>query len=144
MPELDVPKGVARPIVGVMEPPAIAVRDRTSAADAFMRRLLRVPSSPASSRAAESAFGASILVSTVRCLLTYVLLPLLKPVVDLRGGVGPVLGLVLGTVSAVAILASMRRFWAATHRLRWAYTAVGGAILVLLAVQAVGDVSVLL
>jgi hypothetical protein len=109
-----------------------------------MRRLLRAQPRGASSRSAENVFTASIAVSTVRCLLTYVVLPLLKPVVDLSGGVGPVLGLLLGTVSAVAILASMRRFWAATHRWRWAYTAVGGAILVILAVQAVGDVAALL
>ncbi|MEW6153568.1 MAG: hypothetical protein AB1673_06215 [Actinomycetota bacterium] len=115
-----------------------------SPADEFMRRLLRAQPRGASSRSAENVFTASIAVSTVRCLLTYVVLPLLKPVVDLSGGVGPVLGLLLGTVSAVAILASMRRFWAATHRWRWAYTAVGGAILVILAVQAVGDVAALL
>ncbi len=108
-----------------------------------MRRLLRVP--PRSSAGnAESVFGASIAVSTVRCLLTYVLLPLLKPVIDLSGGVGPVLGLVIGAVSAAAIVFSMRRFWAASHRWRWAYTVVGGGILVLLAVQAVGDVAALL
>lgn len=97
-----------------------------------------------SKRSAENTFRASIAVSTVRCLLTYVLLPLLKPVVDLSGGVGPVLGLLLGAVSAVAIVASMRRFWAASHRWRWHYTVVGGGILVLLVAQAVGDVVSLL
>jgi hypothetical protein len=83
-------------------------------------------------------------VSTVRCLLTYVLLPLLKPMIDLSGGVGPTLGLVIGAVSATAIVFSMRRFWRANHRLRWAYTVLGGGILVLLAIQAVGDVAALL
>ena len=53
---------------------------------------------------------------------------------------GPALGLLLSTVSAVAIVASMRRFWGALHRWRWAYTVVGGGILVLLVVQAVADV----
>ncbi|MDP1805719.1 MAG: hypothetical protein Q8K72_11170, partial [Acidimicrobiales bacterium] len=72
------------------------------------------------------------------------LLPLLKPVIDLSGGVGPILGLVIGAISAVAIIYSMRRFWAADHRMRWAYTVVGGGILVLLAFQAVGDVAALL
>ena len=109
-------------------------------ADAFMRRVLRVEGAPADGRA-ESIFGASLLVSTVRCLLTYIVLPVLKPVVDLTGGVGPVLGLVLAVVSTVAIVASMRRFWRAGHRYRWHYTAVGGAILVFLAVGAVVDVA---
>lgn len=113
-------------------------------ADAFVRRLLRVPAGGDPGRTAEKVFGRSILLSTVRCLLTYVVLPLLKPVVDLSGGVGPVLGLVIGTVSAVAIVASMRRFWRAGHRFRWHYTVVGGAILVLLVVSAVRDVLSLL
>ena len=115
-----------------------------SSVDLFMRRLLRLPSGAGTGETAEKVFGASILVSTVRCLLTYVLLPLLKPVIDLSGGVGPVFGLVIGAVSAAAIVYSMRRFWAANHRWRWGYTAVGGGILVLLAVQAVGDVAALL
>ncbi|MGI8983838.1 MAG: hypothetical protein ACR2HM_04795 [Acidimicrobiales bacterium] len=112
--------------------------------DTFMRRLLRLPVGADPSAAAQKAFGTSILISTVRCLLTYVLLPLLKPVIDLSGGVGPILGLTIGAVSATAIVYSMRRFWRANHRMRWAYTVVGGGILVLLAVQAVGDVAALL
>ncbi len=123
-----------------MDRSTITYRD-TPAADAFMRRLLRVRVHTASGRSAENVFGASIAVSTVRCLLTYVVLPLLKPVVDLSGGVGPVLGLLLGAVSAVAIVVSMRRFWAASHRWRWPYTVIGGGILVLLVVQAVADVA---
>ncbi len=115
-----------------------------SAADAFMRRLLRVRPRTASSKSAENVFTASLALSTVRCLLTYVVLPLLKPVVDLSGGVGPALGLFLSAVSCAAIVVSMRRFWAASHRWRWAYTAVGGGIMVLLAVSAVADILSLL
>jgi hypothetical protein len=125
--------------VHAVEPSSIAYRDDRRGADAFMRRLLRVQGT-GSAKSAENAFGASIAVSTVRCLLTYVVLPLLKPVVDLTGGVGPALGLFLSAVSAIAIVASMRRFWRADHRWRWAYTVIGGGILVLLAVQAVADV----
>lgn len=110
------------------------------AADAFVRRILRVPANGDPGRNAEKVFGRSILLSATRCLLTYVLLPLLKPVIDLSGGVGPVLGLVIGTVSGVAIIASMRRFWRAGHRFRWYYTAIGGSILVLLVVSAIRDI----
>ena len=109
-----------------------------------MRRLLRVPPDASPGTTAQSAFGASILLSTVRCLLTYVVLPILKPVVDLSGGVGPAFGLLLGAVSALAIVFSMRRFVAARHRWRWGYIAIGTGVLVLLTVQAVGDLSALL
>jgi hypothetical protein len=116
---------------------------RPAPADVVMRRLLRVPQTgpKGSEAAARNAFSASIWISTVRCLLTYILLPVLGPVLGLSGTVGPVLGLVVGTVSAVAVVISMRRFWTADHRWRWGYTAVGGGILVLLAVQALADVS---
>jgi len=123
--------------------PTIA-REQDSRLDAYMRRLLRLPPAGDPGRTAEKAFGTSILISTVRCLLTYVVLPLLKPLIDLSGGVGPVLGLVIGSVSATAIVFSMRRFWRANHRWRWGYTVLGGGILVLLAIQAVGDIAALL
>jgi hypothetical protein len=113
--------------------------------DEFMRRLLRVPDDATCDIAgARSAFSASVGISAVRCLITYIALPLLKPVIDLGGGVGPVLGLLIGTVSAFAIIISMRRFWAADHRMRWGYTAIGGAILAFLAVQGVIDLAALL
>jgi hypothetical protein len=108
-----------------------------------MLRLLRLPPAADPGRTAEKAFGTSVLISAIRCILTYVLLPLLKPVIDLEGGVGPILGLVIGSVSATAIVFSMRRFWRANHRLRWGYTILGGAILVLLVIQAVGDIAAL-
>ena len=135
---------VARSSVEAVGPSTATPTTTVSPVDAFMRRLLRVPPRAGEGEAAEKVFGASLLVSTVRCLLTYVLLPILKPVVDLTGGVGPILGLVIGAVSAAAIIYSMRRFWRADHRMRWAYTVIGGGILVLLAVQAVGDVAALL
>ena len=124
-----------------VEPTVIARPPRTRTADAFMRRLLRVPTHDGSAKAAESIFGVSVLISAVRCMLTYVLLPVLAPIVDLTGAVGPVLGLLIGAVSVVAIVVSMRRFWRADHRLRWGYTVIGGAILVLLVVSAVADVA---
>lgn len=111
-------------------------------ADVVMRRLLRIPEDGArtSVAAARSAFTTSLAFTTVRCLLTYIVLPVLGPVLGLTGTVGPLLGLAVGAVSAVAIVVSMRRFWGADHRMRWGYTAIGGAILVLLVVQAAGDV----
>ncbi|MGH9118493.1 MAG: hypothetical protein ACRD0A_11670 [Acidimicrobiales bacterium] len=95
----------------------------------------------ATEASARAAFKTSILVSAVRCLFAYVLLPALAPIIDLTRGVGPVVGLVVGAVSAVAIGLGIRRFWAADSRWKWAYTVIGIGVLVLLGVQAVGDVS---
>jgi hypothetical protein len=108
-----------------------------------MRRLLRLPqdSRGASRVAAQQAFSRSVWISAARCLLTYIVLPILGPIVGFSGRVGPVLGLTVGAVSMVAIVASIRRFFASDHRWRWRYTAIGGSILVLLVVQSVIDIS---
>jgi len=121
--------------------PAVIV---TRPADVFMRRLLRIPVDASGNVAsAQSLFSASIVVSAVRCLITYVFLPLLAPVLDLTGTIGPVIGLVVGTVSMVAVVAGVRRFWLADHAWRWRYTAVAAAVLVLLVVGAVDDIGAL-
>jgi hypothetical protein len=114
-----------------------------STADRRMRRLLRLPvdGSRASLIDVHNAFSRSIAISATRCLLTYVLLPLVAPVGHLSGGLGPAVGLLLGTVSVVAIVAATRRFFAADHRWRWGYVAIGGTILALLIVQGVIDVA---
>ena len=83
-------------------------------------------------------------ISAARCLFTYVLLPVLRPLIDLSGGVGPALGLAVGLVSMVAIAFSVRRFFAADHKYRWHYTVVGGSIFLLLIWQSVLDVQALL
>ena len=142
----SVSPGVNRPtVVAVDAPPARLVppAPARSGADRAMRRLLRLPEdAPGGSLLdAQNAFSRSLVLSATRCLLTYVVIPVLGPVLGLSGGVGPVLGLLLGAVSTVAIVAATRRFFLADHRWRWAYAGIGGAILVLLAVQAVFDVA---
>ena len=114
-----------------------------SDADCAMRRVLRLPEQAprASHAAAQQAFSRSVWISAARCLLTYIVLPILGPIVGFAGNVGPVLGLTVGAVSMVAIVASIRRFFAADHRWRWRYTALGGSILVLLVVQAILDIA---
>ncbi|HEX7094573.1 MAG TPA: hypothetical protein VF183_01730 [Acidimicrobiales bacterium] len=120
-----------------------APRVSRSEADRRMRRILCLPvdGPRASIMAANSAASRSIMLSATRCLLTYVVLPVVAPLAGLSGGVGPVLGLILGTVSMVAIVAAARRFFAADHRWRWHYLAVGSAIMILLIVQAAIDIA---
>jgi hypothetical protein len=115
---------------------------RRSDADRVARRLLRLPvdGPKVSLFGAQGAFQKSIAISAIRCLITYIFLPVLRPVVDLSGGVGPILGLSLGAVSMVAIALAVRRFFAADHKWRWGYAAIGGSIFVLLVVQSVIDV----
>jgi hypothetical protein len=111
------------------------------AADAAMRRLLRIPEGQtASESAAQRAFSTSVLVSATRCILTYLVLPFLLPVLGLAAGVGPAIGIPVGLVAIASNVATIRRFWAADHRWRWAYTALAVTVIVLLLVLLVEDV----
>jgi len=123
-----------------------SVAPARSAADRRVRRLLRLPEDApkVSIIDAQSAFGRSIAISATRCLLTYVALPLLGPVLDLSGAVGPILGLLLGFVSMVAIVIAARRFFAADHKWRWGYLTIGGGIFILLIASAGVDIAALI
>ncbi len=117
-----------------------------SLADRRMRKLLMLPEDApkVSIFEAQNAFSRSIAISATRCLVTYVAIPLVAPVVDLTGTAGPILGLVLGVISMVAIFFAARRFFAADHKYRWAYAGVGAAIYVMLVIGFVLDMHHLL
>jgi hypothetical protein len=115
------------------------------AADVAVRRLLRIPDGPAASEgAAQRAFSTSILVSATRCLLTYVVLPFVAPALGLAAGVGPAIGIPVGIVAIAFNVLTIRRFWAADHRWRWAYTAVALSVIVLLTILLVEDIASLI
>lgn len=92
-----------------------------------------------SRRDAERGFNVSILVSGIRCTLSYVVLPFVAPLIGLAPGVGPALGLTIGTVAIVANVVSLRRFQRSDHRLRRPAMAVHAGVLGLLAVLMVVD-----
>ena len=116
----------------------------TSSADRFMRRLLRLPEGRTSTAAeARSAFQKSLLVTTCRCLLMYIVLPFVLPAVGIARGVGPAIGLLIGILAIVSIVYSIRRFWRADHSKRWHYTIFGGVIIGLLIYLSVKDIATL-
>lgn len=121
---------------------AAPAAETCSTPDLCMRRLLGLPTggATATETSARKLAETSLLVSTVRCLLTYIVLPFVLPIVHVGAGVTPVIGLVLGTVAIVANVASVRRFWAADHRYRWHYTALASVIVAMLAWLVVHDV----
>jgi hypothetical protein len=107
-----------------------------------MCRLLFVPSCPAPvrSRDVQRMFSTGILLSALRCLLTYVVLPLLGPVLGLTGGVGPAIGLPLAAVALVFDVIGVRRFWVADHRSKWSATFVYAGVMALVLALMVLDV----
>jgi hypothetical protein len=90
-------------------------------------------------RSVERAFGWSMVVSGIRCTLTYVVLPFALPFVGLAPGVGPTIGLVVGTVALFANILSLRRFHRSSHPWRIPamaiHTGVIGLLVVLLLID---------
>lgn len=127
-------------------PVASAPSPAWTPADLRMRRLLRLPvgAPTASEASARSMVERSLLISMARCLLTYIVLPFVLPLVGVGVGVAPAIGLVVGTVAIAANVASVRRFWAADHRYRWHYTAFAGVIVAMLLWLTIADVVELL
>ncbi len=94
-------------------------------ADRAMRRVLRVPERPAASEdSAHRIFSVSILLSALRCLLSYIVLPVLTPLVGAATSVGPDVGIPLAVVALIFDVRGIRRFWLADHRLRWQMTGI--------------------
>lgn len=111
-------------------------------ADRFMRRLFGVTSVDVrSGRGAHRAFRVSVVFSGIRCLITYLLIPVLVPVLSLAGWVAAPIGLALCTVAVVNGLISMRRFWRSDHKQRWMYTIFMAVVFVILAIALASDLT---
>ncbi|WP_420098694.1 hypothetical protein [Corynebacterium sp.] len=97
-----------------------------SRADRFMLRLLRVRQvdriDMEAVAGAHRAFRWAIVFSAVRCTITYLLVPILIPVVSVAGMVATPLNITLCLLALVNGTVSMRRFWRTDHPGKWMYT----------------------
>ena len=80
-----------------------------------------------------------MLVSAVRCLITYLAIPIVFPLLSLSGWVAAPIGIALCVVAVVNGVISVRRFWASDHPRRWMYTGFMGVVFVILAVAMVSE-----
>lgn len=127
---------------GTASPGVASAFPTRSAADVSMRRLLRVPEGPARAREDEvhGLFSASIVLSGLRCLLGYVVFPIVLPAIGAAAAVGPAIGLPVGIVALVFDVRGIRRFWLADHRWRWPITALYACVMALVTVLVIGDI----
>lgn len=88
---------------------------------------------------AENAFSKSIVVSAIRCTITYVLVPYVFPIIGFGAGVGPWIGLPVGIIAIAANIVSIRRFHRSDHRFKWHITALSIAIIGLLVALVIVD-----
>jgi hypothetical protein len=113
--------------VASISTPAPPTRSR---ADEAMRHLLRVPEdrAPIDESETHRIFSVSIFLSALRCLLTYIALPVVLPAIGLAKGVGPVIGIPIGVLALTFDYLGIRRFWLADHRQRWLFSAIYAAV----------------
>lgn len=85
-----------------------------------------------------------MLISGIRCTLTYVVFPWILPALGLVGGVGPAVGLVIGLVAIASNVASIRRFHRSGHKWRWQITLINVGVMGLLLILLAEDLADLL
>ena len=134
--------GSAQPATAPGRPPHDqASGARRSRAERIARQLLLVEG--AAPRAVFELKG-SLVLSAVRCVLTYALIPLVAPVISWAGVVATPLALVLSVLAVLLAVNSLRRVWLADYRYRWQYTGFILVVLVLLGLVIAWDVRALL
>ena len=114
-----------------------------SRAEATVRTILRVQDAPrraVSDDEVHRTFSIGILLSAFRCLLSYVLLPIITPVLGAATSIGPALGIPVSVVALVFDVIGIRRFWIARHRWRWEMTIVYLAVMGLVTALLVKDI----
>lgn len=114
-----------------------------SGPERFMRALLRVrpAKNPALAGSAHRAFRASLIISAVRCLITYVAVPILVPLISFAGVVAAPIGIVLCVYAVVNGIVSVRRFWSADYRGKWMYTWFMLVVFIILGFALFSDIS---
>jgi hypothetical protein len=124
--------------VAVSETPVVV----PSRADSAMRRLLWVPAGPSTvgDDAVHRMFSFSIVLSALRCLLSYVVFPIATPALGLATGVGPAIGIPIAVLALFFDVIGIRRFWLTNHPWRWGMTFVYAAVMVLVSTLLVGDI----
>lgn len=135
---------MARAATALTQPAAGGVPPRP-APDRAMRCILRVPERGArmGEERAERLFTVAILLSASRCLLTYVVLPIVTIVLGVATTLAPVIGLPLGIVAIGFDVVGIRRFWLADHRWRWPVTFIYVLVIAFIGVLIALDIAAL-
>ena len=77
-------------------------------------------------------FSKSMVISGIRCLLSYIVFPWLLPLLGAAGSVGPLIGIPIALVAIWFNLSSIKRFMKSEHRLRKIVIPINAAVIVLL------------
>jgi multisubunit Na+/H+ antiporter MnhB subunit len=111
------------------------------AADAAIRRLLWIPAGSPKLDADDTSriFSTSMALSGMRCMFTYMLMPILAPA--LGAVVGPAIGIPLALVALVFDVRGIRTFWRVDHPQRWLMTVLYLVVMGWLAYLVIRDIA---
>jgi ABC-type iron transport system FetAB permease component len=96
----------------------------------------------AASTTGSRPFETPLLVSGARCILRYIALPFVLPLLGVATGAAFGILLLLDVVAAVAIVTTLRRLWRLQHPRRWQYLVVALGLTALIGFFFVNDTSV--
>ncbi len=91
-----------------------------SPADRIARKVLLI--GDADPQALMSLKG-SLVLSAIRCVITYAILPALSPLIGWSGAVARPVSIALSLAAVALAVFSLRRVWLADWAYRWSYTA---------------------
>lgn len=100
-----------------------------SLADRLARRVLRIED--AAPRALVP-LGGSLVLSAVRCVITYAVIPAAAPLVSRLDAIATPLAVLLSVAAIALAVRSLRRVWLADWSHRWGYTAFIAVVVVAL------------
>ncbi len=117
-----------------------------SGTERVVRAFLAVPDAPRrlDETTTSRLFGVSILASALRCVLSYLILPIVLPLVGLTRGWGPAIALPIGILALVFDWMGARRFWMADHPRKWSFTVLYGVVGTMVFCLVVADLVTLL
>ena len=115
-------------------------RPSQTRSEALARRLLIIPDDARiSAGQAQRAFSLAMVISGLRCLLTYVVLPVLLPLAGAAAGVEPLVGVPIAALALVFDVRGIRRVWLANSQHRWAMTGLYLAVMALVVFLMIHD-----
>ncbi|MEO8393160.1 MAG: hypothetical protein ABI700_09225 [Chloroflexota bacterium] len=100
---------------------------QTSRLDQFVGRILFVKPQPipvaveTDESEAQRAFKFSLIFTGVRCILQYIVLPFILPVIGIAAASALPLLLLINVFAIVSMLFSVRRFWQINYQYKWQY-----------------------
>jgi len=81
---------------------------------------------------AERVFSFALLISGVRCIFMYVVLPFILPIIGIAGNFSLYIDIVINIVAIAAVVYSLRKFWIIDYKYKWQYLPVAMVALLIL------------